>query len=348
MRIREPLHWKDCLRGVSRSFYLTLRMLPGSIRAQIGLAYLLARATDTIADTTLISFELRLNALRSLREAIRRAAEGLDPSPPDFGTPARAGTDPAQGSSAELALLAHIGTALEALRSLQLEDRLRIHELLDTITSGQESDLIRFGSAAGDKIVSLTSDADLDEYTYLVAGCVGEFWTRMCRAHLFPEAKLDDAFLLASGAGFGKGLQLVNILRDLPKDLRAGRCYIPEGRLAECGLVSRDLLDPGSMSKFRSLYDAYLRLAEDYLAAGWQYIEALPPRQVRIRLACAWPVLIGIRTLSHLRRNNILDARNRVKVSRTEIRMLILRSLISYPSSAAWNRLLRFAGNSRL
>ena len=41
----------DLLKGVSRSFYLTLRVLPGRIRPQIGLAYLLARATDTLADT---------------------------------------------------------------------------------------------------------------------------------------------------------------------------------------------------------------------------------------------------------------------------------------------------------
>ncbi|MCI0869448.1 MAG: squalene/phytoene synthase family protein, partial [Chloroflexi bacterium] len=44
----------DLLKGVSRSFYLTLRVLPGGIREPVGLAYLLARAADTIADTTLI------------------------------------------------------------------------------------------------------------------------------------------------------------------------------------------------------------------------------------------------------------------------------------------------------
>ena len=46
------------LRDVSRSFYLTLRILPSGIRQQIGLAYLLARTTDTIADTELLPLEL--------------------------------------------------------------------------------------------------------------------------------------------------------------------------------------------------------------------------------------------------------------------------------------------------
>ncbi len=340
MRIRASRGWESCLKAVSRSFYLTLRVLPGSIRPQVGLAYLLARATDTIADTTLIPIETRLDALRGMRRAIQRETESFD-----FGMLARARTDSTHGASAEMTLLENVDKALELLRSLPIEDRRLIRELLDTISSGQESDLIRFGSASAERIVSLATDAELDDYTYRVAGCVGEFWTRICLAHLFRGTKLDDAFLLTSGVTFGKGLQLVNILRDLPKDLRSGRCYIPETRLAEYGLGPQDLLDPGTADRFRSLYHEYLGRAEEYLTTGWRYIDVLPPRQVRVRLACAWPVLIGIRTLSLLRGNNILDARNRIKVSRGEIRQLILRSLISYPSSTAWNRLLRFARN---
>ena len=42
------------LKEVSRSFYLTMRVLPSAIRPQIGLAYLLARTTDTIADTEIV------------------------------------------------------------------------------------------------------------------------------------------------------------------------------------------------------------------------------------------------------------------------------------------------------
>ncbi len=40
----------DLLKRTSRSFYLTLRVLPAAVRPQIGLAYLLARTTDTVAD----------------------------------------------------------------------------------------------------------------------------------------------------------------------------------------------------------------------------------------------------------------------------------------------------------
>jgi Phytoene/squalene synthetase len=36
------------LRSVSRSFYLSVRLLPAQLREPVALAYLLARATDTV------------------------------------------------------------------------------------------------------------------------------------------------------------------------------------------------------------------------------------------------------------------------------------------------------------
>ncbi len=328
------------LRHVSRSFYLTLRTLPGEIRPQIGIAYLLARATDTIADTHLISVERRRGALRGMRLAIATAAEGKRAETPDFGELAEALPAPAgRGSVAERALLECTPDIIDALAALAPADRSRIHELLDVIIRGQEADLMRFGSACRERIAALESANDLEEYTYCVAGCVGEFWTGMCRAHLFPKADLDDTFLLASAIRFGKGLQMVNILRDLPGDLRQGRCYIPRARLAEFELQPPDLLQASTMGAFRPLYAGYLKQAEELLTAGWTYVNILPRGQVRVRLACAWPILIGMRTLACLRSANVLDDRKPVKIGRGEVRWLVLRSLLCYPNRRYWDRL---------
>src|SRR6059036_1018110 len=57
------------LPQVSRSFYLSLRVLPQSLRQPIGLAYLFCRAADTIADTTLLPRDLRLTYLDQYRTA---------------------------------------------------------------------------------------------------------------------------------------------------------------------------------------------------------------------------------------------------------------------------------------
>jgi farnesyl-diphosphate farnesyltransferase len=318
------------LRDVSRSFYLTMRMLPVAIRPQISLAYLLARATDTIADTELIPFEERLSSLELLRARILGTRE----IPLNFGKLADH-----QGNPAEQVLLRRVEEALAVLAQFSYSDRQRVREVMNTITTGQTLDLTRFHQRESSELIALATDEELDDYTYRVAGCVGEFWTKICRSHLFPKASLDDATLLANGIRFGKGLQLVNILRDLPRDLAQGRCYIPMSKLDAIGLRPPDLLDPAMESAFRALYHGYLDQAAAHLAAGWEYTSTLPWRFVRLRLACSWPVLIGDGTIVKLRRANILDTQTRVKVTRAEVYSMIVQSILRYPFPSAWRRL---------
>jgi farnesyl-diphosphate farnesyltransferase len=316
------------LRDVSRSFYLTLRVLPSAVRRQIGLAYLLARATDTIADTKIVKLPIRLDALNRLRARI----ENVSNSRLDFG-----GFAQQQGSPGERALLQRIDEAVRLLDHMPDRDRTLIREVLRTITSGQELDLERFAEADSNRIVSLKSDTELDDYTYRVAGCVGEFWTKMCLAHFrIPVVTLNQDELIANGIRFGKGLQLVNILRDIPADLQNGRCYFPLELLAPVGLMPTDLLSADSINHFRPLYDQLLQRAEDHLASGWKYTNTLPLGWVRIRLACAWPILIGLRTIAHLRRENPLDPSRRVKASRAEVKSLMCRSVMAYPFPSLW------------
>jgi len=329
---------QELLKQVSRSFYLTLRVLPRSINTQLSVAYLLARAADTVADTLLVEVGRRLQALLQIRKAIQEACEGRTPPLPDFGELREAQKAVAHGGMpAERTLLENLGNILEDLQAFSPEDRRLIRNVLDTITHGQELDLIRFGDAAADRIVALSSEEELVEYTFKVAGCVGEFWTHMCRAHVFPEAPMDDAMLLSNGIRFGKGLQLVNILRDLPDDLRQGRCYIPKDQLEAHGLTPRDLLQEHQITRFRPLYDYYLGKAEEHLASGWQYTVCLPFRHMRLRLACAWPLLIGAKTVEELYRGNILDGRYHIRIPKSNTRWLILRSVLLYPVPKLWN-----------
>jgi farnesyl-diphosphate farnesyltransferase len=200
-------------------------------------------------------------------------------------------------------------------------------------------DLHRFGKSSPSNILALQSASELDDYTYRVAGCVGEFWTRICRARVFPSARLDDAVLLSNGIRFGKGLQLVNILRDLPADLRIGRCYLPLDELAQQGLSPADLLHTSTESRVRPLYNNWLGLAQSHLNAGWMYVEQLPYRFVRVRLACVWPLLLGARTLQLLKAGSFLDASRRIKVPRPEVRVMLLRSLLFYPIRGGLSRL---------
>jgi farnesyl-diphosphate farnesyltransferase len=349
---------QELLKQTSRSFYLTLRVLPRAVRPQIGLAYLLARTTDTIADTEILPTQERLNALGLLRARIF----GHQREPISFGAIAAH-----QGSPAERTLLERVEDSLALLQTLSAEDLTLVRKVIDTITSGQEMDLLRFGGGAKQtvgtptpspskegsyvsgasnntvpllggvrgrlpqQIIALQTDAELDDYTYRVAGCVGEFWTKMCRTHLFPGAPLDDAQLLTDGVRFGKGLQLVNILRDLPRDLQQGRCYLPTERLERVGLRPADLVHTKNEAVFRPVYDDLLDRATAHLAAGWNYTNALPAGQWRVRLACAWPILIGVRTVAQLRTGPVLDVGRRIKVSRADVRGILVRSLLRVP-----------------
>ena len=344
----------NLLRDVSRSFYLTLRVLPAPVRRQIGLAYLLARATDTIADTALVPVERRLSALDELRGRIQGTRDGAV----SFEELAKAQPAlPGGGLHAERVLLERIEEAITALALLPSNDQRLIREVLETITSGQELDLRRF--EVGDKhptpniqhptskegaLRSLRTMEELDDYTFRVAGCVGEFWTKTCRAHLYPEHRFaDNAGFLADGVRFGKGLQLVNILRDLPRDLEQGRCYIPSDELLELGMTPDDLKDPGNEARFRPVYDGLLDLASGHLAAGWRYTCTNPSNQRRVRLACAWPILIGTETLRLLRKGKVLDPATRIKVPKARVRMILLKSLATLPFPTKWEQLFRAA-----
>lgn len=321
----------ELLKSVSRSFYLTLRVLPAAVRPQIGLAYLLARATDTVADTEAVPKGQRLELLQRLQERLG------SPERPELDMDAFLG----HASDAEQALLTRLPEAFDLLSQFEAADQERIRAVLATIISGQSLDLRRFGEADAGRIVALQSDDELDDYTYRVAGCVGEFWTRICRAHVFPQAHLDDAFLLANGIRFGKGLQLVNVLRDIPADLRLGRCYLPAPALQRAGLSPTDLLDPRSEPQLRDTYRQYLDLADQHLQAGWAYTNHLPFRCVRVRLACAWPILIGAQTLARLRTGHFLDSAHRIKVTRREVRQVLVRSVMVYPWARRWEKLFQ-------
>jgi len=326
----------DLLRGVSRSFYLTLRVLPSAIRAQIGLAYLLARTTDTIADTDVIPVERRLRALEELRQCIG----GIRQEKLDFGELAGR-----QASASERQLLERANEAVATLGGFALHDQARIRDVLAIITSGQEKDLQRFSGGDASRIIALGTEAELDDYTYRVAGCVGEFWTRMCVGHLFPtptdpgNPQSPESWFERSGVEYGKGLQLVNILRDLPRDLRNGRCYLPREMLERVGLTPEALLSPANEARMRPVYDGLLERARGFLEAGWRYTRAIPGSFLRLRLACAWPLLIGVRTLEELGVGPVLEPGRRIKVRRSEVYRILLKTVVAVPFPGIWRRL---------
>lgn len=310
------------LRGVSRSFYLSIRLLPARLRAPVAVAYLLARATDTVADTADLPPTERGDQLTALAAAIDGSS--ADPA----GVLARLAADfaPRQHDPAERRLILALPACLDGLARLAAADQADVRAVLRTITRGQQLDVARFGAATATHPAALRTRAELTEYTWLVAGCVGEFWTALCARHLPDFATLPTERLQALGRRYGMALQLINILRDAGDDLAAGRCYLPADELDALGLAPDELLRaPGP--RLAPLLAALLAEARAGLDDGLAYALAVNAR--RVRAASALPALIGARTLALLEAAGPGALQRRVKVPRAEVRNLLLRLALS-------------------
>jgi farnesyl-diphosphate farnesyltransferase len=321
------------LKGVSRSFYLTLRVLPAGMRDPVGLAYLLARAADTIADTSLIRPDERLDLLLALRNEVNGHAS-------DTAWIERMIRDVAQQQlqSDEKLLLETLEPALALLSELNEPDRAAVREIVTTLTEGMEFDLRTFPDERSGQIAALREWAELDRYTYLVAGCVGEFWTRMTYTHAPGALAGQPDAMLERGVRFGKALQMTNVLRDCGKDLRIGRCYLPAVMLERFGLRVDDLLEPGASLRARLLMFELVRRTLDHFRAAIDYTLALSRLSVRLRLACIWPIVIGLETLALLVDNDAwLEPQHVTRIRRNDVYRIVACS-VPLATSNGWLR----------
>ena len=223
-----------------------------------------------------------------------------------------------QENPRERQLLEAVRDHLACLERMEYADRDDIRMVLEKITRGQMLDLQRFDKSQ--KIRALSTAADLDEYTYLVAGCVGEFWTRICFRHVRHfSCRIEDE-MLALGRRYGMALQLINVLRDAGSDLRAGRCYFPEHELNAAQLAPSQIF--AEPEAFQPIYRTWLDKARARLASGMEYSHAI--RNRRVRAATVLPALIGARTLALLQASGPTALQCAVKVPRREVRAMIL------------------------
>ena len=316
-----------------------MNVLPSDVRDEMGLAYLLARAADTIADTELIGRAERLRYLNMFR-----AQFAGDEVQPQAVQAIQAGLLPHQTDSAERVLLERLPECLALYRQFEQGDRDRIRWLMEVLPNGMEMDLARFPGSSAQDLTALERPEELDRYTYFVAGCVGEFWTRMVCAHRPAMRRWDVDRMSAIGVRFGKGLQLTNIVKDVARDLHNGRCYVPTQWLDEVGLKPTDLLKPESLPTFRPILLRMIRQAVEHLDQGWLYTMALPRLEIRQRLACMWPILLAGETLKRVATApDLLDPSVNVKAPRSVVyRVMALTTVTGgcgYVGTAYWGRL---------
>lgn len=258
----------ELLTRTSRTFALSIRLLPAPLRQEVSIAYLLLRVADTLEDADLWTPQQRVVALAQLDVLI--GVSGATAAKHDSARWAAALPCDHEGY---LALVSELPLLLDALAQLEPTAQTTIVRHVRRTISG----MIKFLTARGAPgNLALTDIHDLRRYCYVVAGIVGEMLTE-----LFVEQghvpRSEAVTLWEKAASFGEGLQLVNILKDADEDIRQGRSFLPPGidRTRLFALAHDDL----------DIADAYVRTLRKS-GASWGIVgfTALPIRLARATL----------------------------------------------------------------
>lgn len=325
------------LPRVSRTFALTLRTLSGPMREAASNAYLLCRAADALEDSwpgTAAQIGERFEIYLAALEGDARAALELSQA----ARATRGVDDGVEGVAAiELELVSRLPAVLAVHASLPERLRAIVADGVRVLASGMK----RYATRAASRPATapyVDDEAELHDYCYVVAGCVGEMLTRLFGAVTGRGADRAYADRLALAPIVGEALQLTNILLDWPVDVRRGRCYVPASWLNEVGATPESLVtDTASARQLGGRLEALARAA---LKRVPEYLDTIPRRYLRYRLFCLVPALWASASLKHARRDSQFPwGPRRPRLPRPELRDLMLRALLAAPSSAATGRL---------
>lgn len=328
----------ELLPRVSRTFALSISMLPEALRGAVQVSYLLCRVLDTIEDD--------FSAPQAVREALFDAVERLLDDD-GASTAELAATGSLLGGSAdETALMAGVGAVFRAWWSLPTNQRAVIRPWLLEMSFGMRS-YVRRRAASG--ALRLDDLADLEAYCGYVAGTVGALLTGLFRL-VCPTDHVAVPLRGDAGWRFGLGLQLVNILKDVAEDAERGVCWLPRDLLAAEGLQPSDLLAPEHRDAAMRVVHTVAARARQHLEEAVRYVSGWPAEGGRdVRLFCAVPLALALRTLDEVERGpDTLAGGRSPKVSRAEVGA-VLESAVALAGEGGLEAWLRgLTGDARL
>jgi farnesyl-diphosphate farnesyltransferase len=275
---------KAILGSVSRTFALTIPLLPPAIEVVVGNTYLLCRIVDTIEDAA----ELSATEKQNLSKLFLEAVLGMIPVK-DFVSPC---LDALKGYSNvdELDLIAHTPTVLRILHTFPDKDQTAISRCVSIMSDGM-SHFHGRQTQAGLKDLS-----EFEQYCYVVAGVVGELLTSVFSNYSIQFAKQIKGHEELAIA-FGQTLQMTNILKDSPEDQARGVSW-----------------KPASMSQSELLKIAYQKLKD-----SMSYILLIPENEIGIRRFCFLAFGLAVMTLEKIAARKEFSNKSEVKLSRNTV-----------------------------
>lgn len=300
---RQMLH----LQQVSRSFALTIPLLPATLADWVGHAYLLCRIVDTIEDDAQMDCATKQLHLQRWVEVLGDSAAAAA-----WTTELLTLLGP-QTPAGERALVAEIPAVLARFAAYPPA----VQQILRRGVT-----IMSQGMAAQQQASAPQTQHDLDGYCYAVAGVVGELLTDLFCLYC-PELAPKRAQLLPLAVAFGEGLQLTNILKDLGEDAARGVCWLPAEALHAAGLDAAALVS-ASPARRAALLQPLLGLTTGYLRAALQFTLQLPAREQGMRQFCLLAIALALPTLDNIRRQPGFRSGQAVKVSRRQVKATVV------------------------
>lgn len=303
---------REVLPAVSRTFALSIRVLPGTLGRAVLAAYLLCRIADTLEDEP--------SAPAAAKAAL------LDELLRCFDDTAAADAFPAKvralaGEAAHVRLTQHTDLVFVLYRALPAGTRVHVQRWVGEMIGGMRKFVLLYPH--GIRIQSLE---EYKEYCYYVAGTVGYLLTDLWHEHAPSIGDRQYRVLREKCRAFAEALQTVNILKDVATDAEhENSIYVPEDLLREHGSSHATILLPERLRGTRAALATLVQLAWHDLEGARSYLLLIPRRAVEIRLFCVLPLLFAYATLRDLTTNPAALARREVvKISRREVKSLTL------------------------
>lgn len=292
------------VRDVSRTFALSIEVLPRDLRESIGIAYLMLRISDGIEDHAEMSVDRKV-ALLDLWAGI---LEG-------HAQPAAlvAQTTDLDTSDPETEIIQQTQQVLDWLHTLPPAVQEPIVRHVYDTTRGM-SRWQRHGPTVAD-------EAELDDYMHEVAGRVGYLVTDLFALYSPAIADQHD-HLMPLSRECGLALQTVNVIRGMRKDYERGWVFTPETFMRRAGLTAETLFDPDHRTQALHVVTMLADKADRHLESGLVYVQSFPRREHSIRLALMWPFFFAVRTLA-LSRSNPAVLGSEAKMTRGEVQRIV-------------------------
>ncbi len=292
------------VRDVSRTFALSIEVLPQSLRESIGIAYLMFRISDGIEDHPEIDVDRKVALLDMWAEILdgKQEPERLVAVTADLD-----GTDP------EVGIIHNAPLVLDWFYALSPDEQEPIRQHVYDTTRG----MARWQNHGP----YVTDEADLDDYMHEVAGRVGYLVTDLFALYS-PEIAEQRDELMPLSRECGLALQTVNVIRGMRKDYDRGWVFTPQSYMDRFGLTRDTLFDPTHSAQALQVVTLLANKADRHLEYGLEYVQSFPRREHSIRLALMWPFFFAVRTLA-ISRSNPAVLGSEAKMTRGEVKWII-------------------------